>query len=189
MAINKVTLNGETQMDVTDDTVAPSNLLTGYQATGANGQKVQGAVNGLVPSGGTAGQVLKKNSATDYDVAWGDDSVSGILSYAHGGTGTNSLKVLSQRMFKQVAADGSDDLQVLTAYPSVPGVYRVGQPSIAGLPTGITGYGCLVIFNGGSYWLHMYIDSNNGIYFSRKDSSAKPTTWAKATTTSVSART
>ena len=113
-----------------------------------------------------------------------------ILSYAYGGTGTNSLKTLSQKMFKQCNADGSDDLQVLTTYPvNKPGVYRVGQPNITGLPTGISGYGCLVIFNGGSYWLHMYMDMNNGIYFARKDSTAVPTTWYKATTSSVAAKT
>lgn len=113
-----------------------------------------------------------------------------ILTYSHGGTGTNSLKTLSQKMFKQCAADGSDDLAVLTTYPvNKPGVYRVGQPNITGLPTGISGYGCLVIFNGGSYWLHMYMDSNNGIYFARKDSTAVPTTWYKATTSSVAAKT
>lgn len=113
-----------------------------------------------------------------------------ILSYSKGGTGTNSLKTLSQKMFKQCADDGSDDLQVLTTYPvNKPGVYRVGQPNITGLPTGISGYGCLVIFNGGSYWLHMYMDSNNGIYFARKDSTAVPTTWYKATTSSVAAKT
>ena len=113
-----------------------------------------------------------------------------ILSYAYGGTGTNSLKTLSQKMFKQCTADGSDDLSVLTTYPvNKPGVYRVGQPNVTGLPTGITGYGCLVIFNGGSYWLHMYMDANNGIYFARKDSTAVPTTWYKATTSSVAAKT
>lgn len=113
-----------------------------------------------------------------------------ILSYSKGGTGANSLKTLSQKMFKQCAADGSDDLAVLTTYPvNKPGVYRVGQPNITGLPTGISGYGCLVIFNGGSYWLHMYMDSNNGIYFARKDSTAVPTTWYKATTSSVAAKT
>jgi hypothetical protein len=113
-----------------------------------------------------------------------------ILTYSHGGTGTNSLKTLSQKMFKQCTADGSDDLQVLTTYPvNKPGVYRVGQPNITGLPTGISGYGCLVIFNGGSYWLHMYMDMNGGIYFARKDSTAVPTTWYKATTSSVAAKT
>lgn len=50
MAISKVILNGVTQMDVTQDTVAASNLLSGYTATGADGQTVNGA---YVPSGGT----------------------------------------------------------------------------------------------------------------------------------------
>ena len=42
MAISKVILNGVTQMDVTDDTVVAAKLFSGYQATGANGQKVSG---------------------------------------------------------------------------------------------------------------------------------------------------
>ena len=40
MAISKVTLNGETLMDVTQDTVAINNLLTGETATGADGEPV-----------------------------------------------------------------------------------------------------------------------------------------------------
>lgn len=43
MAISKVTLNGETLMDVTQDTVATNNLLTGETATGADGEPVVGA--------------------------------------------------------------------------------------------------------------------------------------------------
>ena len=43
MAVSKVILNGTTLIDVTDDTVASNNLLSGEQATGADGQKVQGA--------------------------------------------------------------------------------------------------------------------------------------------------
>lgn len=43
MAFSKVIFNGDTLMDVTQDTVAANNLLSGYQATGANGQKVAGA--------------------------------------------------------------------------------------------------------------------------------------------------
>lgn len=43
MAVSKVILNGTTLIDVTQDTVASGNLLTGNQATGADGEKVQGA--------------------------------------------------------------------------------------------------------------------------------------------------
>lgn len=37
MAISKIILNGVTQMNVTQDTVASNNLLSGYTATGADG--------------------------------------------------------------------------------------------------------------------------------------------------------
>lgn len=43
MAVSKVILNGQTLIDVTEDTVASNNLLQGNQATGADGQKVSGA--------------------------------------------------------------------------------------------------------------------------------------------------
>ena len=43
MAISKIILNGVTQMDVTQDTVASTNLLSGYTATKNDGTKVSGA--------------------------------------------------------------------------------------------------------------------------------------------------
>ena len=43
MAVSKVILNNTVLMDVTQDTVASSNLLTGYTATGADGNTVTGA--------------------------------------------------------------------------------------------------------------------------------------------------
>ena len=43
MAISKIILNGVTQMDVTQDTVASSNLLSGYTATKNDGTKVNGS--------------------------------------------------------------------------------------------------------------------------------------------------
>lgn len=50
MAISKIILNGVTQMDVTQDTVASANLLSGETATGADGNQVVGA---YVPSSPT----------------------------------------------------------------------------------------------------------------------------------------
>lgn len=50
MAISKIILNGVTQMDVTQDTVASSNLLSGETATGADGNQVVGA---YVPASAT----------------------------------------------------------------------------------------------------------------------------------------
>ena len=42
MAVSKVILDGVTLMDVTVDTVTGSRLLSGYQATQNDGQKVTG---------------------------------------------------------------------------------------------------------------------------------------------------
>ena len=44
MGVSKVILNGNTIMDVTQDTVASSNLVTGFTATGADGENVSGEV-------------------------------------------------------------------------------------------------------------------------------------------------
>lgn len=63
MAFSKIIFNGVTQMDVTGDTVAANNLLTGYTATGADGEQVVGA---YVPSGG-GGAEKKQITFYDYD--------------------------------------------------------------------------------------------------------------------------
>ena len=42
--------------------------------------KDQVARNRSLPSGGTAGQVLKKNSQNDYDAGWADDEAGGLIT-------------------------------------------------------------------------------------------------------------
>lgn len=44
MAINKVEINGETKLDLTQDTVTPENLLSGATAHNAAGERISGAV-------------------------------------------------------------------------------------------------------------------------------------------------
>lgn len=44
MAISKIILNGETQMDVTGNTVTSGSLRSGYTATGADGNIVNGEI-------------------------------------------------------------------------------------------------------------------------------------------------
>ena len=44
MAVNKVEVNGETKLDLTQDTVAPENLLSGATAHNAAGERISGAV-------------------------------------------------------------------------------------------------------------------------------------------------
>lgn len=44
MAVNKVEVNGETKLDLTQDTVTPKNLLSGATAHNAAGEQISGAV-------------------------------------------------------------------------------------------------------------------------------------------------
>lgn len=44
MAVNKVEVNGETKLDLTQDTVTPENLLSGATAHNAAGKQISGAV-------------------------------------------------------------------------------------------------------------------------------------------------
>lgn len=43
MAVNKVEINGETKLDLTQDTVTPENLLSGATAHNAAGEQISGA--------------------------------------------------------------------------------------------------------------------------------------------------
>ena len=70
MAINKVVYGGNTLIDITDTTATASDVFTGKMFYGANGNVVTGTATGI-PSGGTASEVLIKESNTDYDVGWG----------------------------------------------------------------------------------------------------------------------
>lgn len=74
-----------TYTDATTSTYTVTNGAPGSDgAPGANGEGV--------PTGGTAGQVLKKNSSTDYDTIWADPDTSGGVSldanYIAVGTGS-----------------------------------------------------------------------------------------------------
>ena len=83
MAIAKIILNGVVQMDVTQDTVATNNLLSGETATGADGEQVIGA---YVPAGGdtyTRTEILPSQSFTP-----GSDrraTLSGMTGFVDGG--------------------------------------------------------------------------------------------------------
>lgn len=59
----------------TSATVVPGLVVTGIVAAGGKGD--QGAPGLGLPAGGTAGQVLVKNSSTNYDTAWGAASGGG----------------------------------------------------------------------------------------------------------------
>lgn len=89
-----------------------------------------------------------------------------------GAVAKTALKSLA---YSQTDANGDTTLSTLSAYPTTPGVFRVGAV-ISGLPSGISGYGSLVIFNCGTYYMHLYLDSNKQLYFARTTAMTAPAT-------------
>ena len=95
------------------------------------------------------------------------------------------------RIFSQTDTSGNAHLATISEYPTRAGVYRVG-PRITGLPHDTNGFGCLVIFNGGTYVMHLFIDEASTLYWARTVSadcqsiSSAPTAWRKASSTEVS---
>lgn len=87
-------------------------------------------------------------------------------------------------IFKELDSKGNSSLSTLTAYPTSPGVYRVGAV-ISGLPTGTNGYGPLVIIDGGSYVMHLYMDARNDFFWARTSGTYSVATWRKVTGTDV----
>lgn len=97
-------------------------------------------------------------------------------------------RTLQKKVLSNLDENGSDSVSVLTAYPTSPGVYRVGA-MIAGLPTGSNGYGPLIIFDGGTYIGHIFIDASHNLYYANGTNAYPPSTWYKLTGTSVASRT
>ena len=77
MAVNKVEVNGETKLDLTQDTVTPENLLSGATAHNAAGEQIIGTAESgsdvsLGLSGASAGQspVVKAVDGNGKPTAW-----------------------------------------------------------------------------------------------------------------------
>lgn len=78
----------------------------------------------------------------------------------------NNYREIQQKILTSLTDIGNSSTATLQSYPTLPGVYRVGSPTgIAGLPSGITGYGALIVGNAGSYCFHIYIDNNKSLYW------------------------
>lgn len=90
-------------------------------------------------------------------------------------------------IFSQTDSIGNASGSVLSSYPTLPGIYRVG-PLIAGLPSSSNGYGVLLYLDAGGYYMNLYIDANDDLFFGRTTGNT-PTSWWKATGSNVSSKT
>jgi hypothetical protein len=112
---------------------------------------------------------------------------NGVIPISGGGTGGKTvaeaqatLHVTQDYLFSQMDSAGNKSLDGIDAYPTSPGVFRVTTNSTA---VGVPGnYGCLVIFNGGSYYMHLYVNAS-GFWTARTTSMTVPTAWNKMATT------
>lgn len=78
MAISKIILNGVTQMDVTQDTVASSNLLSGYTATKNDGTQITGSYTPSTPSLQTKTKTYTPTETAQTETITADSGYDGL---------------------------------------------------------------------------------------------------------------
>lgn len=163
MAVSKVILNGDTLMDVTQDSVTAGTLLSGETATGADGVRLTGSATIPQPSSTTPAMDGTAAVGTSTDYARADhvhptdtsraaashvhaaaDVTSGTLDIARIPTGTTSGTVAVGNHTHTVA--GINGLQSAlnakqatlvsgTNIKTIGGVSLLGSGDVAGLPS------------------------------------------------------
>ena len=162
---------------------AISGLIDDMAAAEGDIETINGSIETM--SGDITSLQTDKAAAT-HTHALNSASITGILPITKGGTGVDDWRDVQNRVYKTTNANGETDLTTISAYPTRPGLYRVGVPTgITGLPSDYAGYGPLIIWTAGDYTLHLCADSNNMLYFTRTNGMTTPTTWRKVTSASV----
>lgn len=109
-------------------------------------------------------------------------TTNGVIPISMGGTGGTSvataqaaLHVNQDYLFSQLNSEGDKSLSGIKAYPTKPGVYRVTTGSAN---FGVPGdYGCLVVFAGGGYYMHLYVNAD--AFWTARTTSMTAPTWKK----------
>lgn len=148
MAVNKVEVNGETKLDLTQDTVTPENLLSGATAHNAAGERIVGAV---APVRYDAAQSLTDGQKTqargninaapggfglggDAKQLTSDDDVntigaSGWYAWESNNVPTNAIAVTNWTIMRVDAYNSG--VKVQTLYGATDGVEFIMQPIVA----------------------------------------------------------
>ena len=145
MAISKITLNGMTQMDVTQDTVVANHLLDGDTATGSDGVRLTGTLQSTV--------------AVDTTLSVPGDAADAAVTGDRIGTQqlATGFSRIEYTYFNQAIVDNGGDGSTVTLTPvaSTGGFNSVIVPCSEGDRFTITGTG------GDSVRLWCFIDSDN----------------------------
>lgn len=149
MGISKVILNGVTKVDLTQDTVAANNLLSGETATGADGEAVEGAIAGksstdltvsgatvTAPAGFYSEAASKSVSTTTHPNPTASiNSTTGVVTASHtqgtgyvaGGTTTGTLSLSTQAA--KTVTPTEEEQTAVAAGKYTTGVVKVGAIS------------------------------------------------------------
>ena len=158
-------------------------IIEVYGADNNTSQKIQ-RVTRYGAGGYSATRALYGNNWCEwYHYAF---TTNGVIPVSMGGTGgktvaeaQSALHVTQDYLFSQLNSAGDKSLSGIDVYPTRPGVFRVTTGSAA---LGIPGnYGCLVIFNGGGYYMNLYVNSD-GFWVARTTSATAPSAWKKMAT-------
>ena len=101
------------------------------------------------------------------------------VTIQQGGLGTTTQDGMRHVVFGNTTTSG------ITTYPTTTGLFRLTGTLPAGMPSGANGYGVLAIFGAGGYFMHLYVDATQNLYYAEASSSGAPSTWRKLTGTTV----
>ena len=123
MAYNKVTYNGNTLIDLTEDSITAADLLAGKTAHGADGEAITGA---MVNRGAVSGTIATK--AAVYTIQGGYHSGSGSVQISP----TEQAKIISENIKSGVTILG------VAGSHSGASVTAIEVPNAAGVGYSIT---------------------------------------------------
>ena len=128
MAISKVILNGETQMDVTQDTVESEVLVTDYTATGADGVRLTGS---FTPSSGTVTSVATGTGLTGGTITTSGTIKANLVSETNLSNAASAATEVSGRVYP-VAVDANGKLAVNVPWENTTYTPASANPSMDG---------------------------------------------------------